>query len=94
MYYLLFVTPNLGLIKNYVKYKIIDIPKYIRSYLLYAYIFGFLKIFSNYNVIYRVIIYERWLMFTFKIIRDIINDTYNINREKYILKYKLNYIDE
>jgi hypothetical protein len=94
MYYLLFVTPNLGLIKNYVKYKILDIHKYIRSYLLYAYIFGILKLFSNNNVIYRVIIYERWIMFLFKIFRDIINDTYNKNKQKYILKYKLEYTDE
>ncbi len=94
MYHLLLITPTLGFIKNYTKYKLCDINKYIRSYVIYGYIYILLRRFNNYNVIYRTIIYERWFMFIYKIIRDILNDTYNKNRDKYIIKYKLKYTNE
>ena len=93
MYSLLLITPTLGFIKNYTKYKLCDFTKYIRSYLIYGYIYYLLKHFSNHNIIYRTIIYERWIMFLYKIMRDIMNDTYNKNREKYIKKYNLKYTD-
>ena len=39
------------------------------------------------------IIFERWLMFFYKIIMAYINNDYNKKKEKYKIKYNLQYIN-
>jgi len=86
MYYVYFITPFLGLFKNYIKYKKTNFFIFIRTPIIYFLI----KIFIN-NNIWKILIYERWFFFIFKIIKSYINNDYIKKKEKYILKYKLKY---
>lgn len=87
MYYLYFITPFLGLSKNYIKYKKTNFFIFIRTPIIYF----LLKQFINNNNIWKILIYERWFFFIFKIIKSYINNDYIKKKKKYILKYKLKY---
>ncbi len=85
--YLYIITPLLGSLKNYVKYKRFNILIFIRSF----YVYLILKLAAQTNNIYLILILERWFFFIFKIIRSIYRNDYIRNRTKYETKYKLIY---
>ena len=87
MLYLCLITPLLGSLKNYVKYKQFNLLVFIRTFYIYALIQFIIKT----NNIYLILILERWFFFGFKVIRSLIRNDYMVNRKKYIKKYKLIY---
>ena len=91
MYYLYAITPILGLLKNYIKYKKIDFFTFIRTPLLYAIIEWYIRGYQWINVQFIVIVFERWLLFIFKSFRSYLRNDYQRNRLKYEKKYKITY---
>jgi len=92
MYEILFlITPLLGFIKNFVKYKNNSLTLFLRTPLLCILIYNILNLFKFKNPILLSIIFERWIMFIYKINLSIINDDYTIKKKKYIKKYNLKY---
>jgi hypothetical protein len=85
--YLYLVTPLLGSLKNYVKYKHFNILVFVRT--LYVYFILHLAIQTNNT--WLILILERWFFFAFKIIRSIIKNDYNNKKQKYIKKYNIIY---
>ena len=85
--YLYLITPILGSLKNYVKYKRFNILVFLRT----LYIYYILKLTIQTDNTWIILMLERWFFFLFKIIRSIINDDYNNKKQKYIEKYKLIY---
>lgn len=85
--YLYLITPILGSLKNYVKYKRFNILVFLRT----LYIYSILKLAIQTDNTWIILMLERWFFFLFKIIRSIINDDYNNKKQKYIEKYKLIY---
>ena len=85
-----FLTPLLGSLKNFVKYKKFNLFLFLRSPVLCL----ILKIIIQTNNIWMIMILERWIMFVFKIIRSWIRNDYLTKKEKYIEKYNLNYFSE
>lgn len=83
----LLITPLLGCLKNYIKYKQLNILLFLRTPLIVI----ILKIIDNSQSIWKLLILERWLMFTFKILRSLWRNDYITNKEKYKIKYKLEY---
>lgn len=84
---LFFITPFLGSLKNYVKYKQFSFCLFLRSPLICF----LLQVIIQTNNYWMILILERWLMFSFKIIRSLYRNDYQRNRNKYILKYNLEY---
>ena len=87
IYILCLITPLLGFIKNYVKYKQINLLIFLRTPLIYSLLFICLQT----QNIWKIITVERWLFFIFKIIRSTIRKDYIVNKEKYKIKYGLIY---
>ena len=85
--YLYTITPLLGSLKNYVKYKRFDILIFVRSF----YVYLTLHLFTQTNNIWLILILERWFFFIFKIIRSIYRNDYMRNKSKYETKYKIIY---
>ena len=85
--YLYTITPLLGSLKNYVKYKRFDILIFVRSF----YVYLILHLFIKTNNIWLILIFERWFFFVFKIIRSIYRNDYMRNKSKYETKYKIIY---
>lgn len=85
--YLYLITPILGSLKNYVKYKRFNILVFLRT----LYIYSILKLAIQTDNTWIILMLERWFFFLFKIIRSIINDDYNNKKQKYIEKYRLIY---
>ena len=85
--YLYTITPLLGSLKNYVKYKRFDILIFVRSF----YVYLILHLFIKTNNIWLILIFERWFFFIFKIIRSIYRNDYMRNKSKYETKYKIIY---
>ena len=83
------ITPNLGLLRNYIKYKKLSITTYLRTPVVYLLIHFWLFYVGHRNVIYKTIIFERWYWFLYKSLKSYIKDDYNVNKEKYKIKYKL-----
>ena len=86
MLYLYLITPILGCIRNYIKYKQPNILLFIRTPLTYIIIN--LLIETN---IWKCLIYERWFFFIYKSLLSLYNGDYNTKKEKYIVKYGLKY---
>ncbi len=84
---ILFVIPFLGLIKNYVKYKKISLYLFLRTPILCY----FIQLLIQSNNIYKILLYERWFMFIYKIVKSLYNNDYQVRKVKYIKKYKLRY---
>ncbi len=81
------ITPTLGLIKNYIKYKRINPSIFIRTPFIYL-----LLNFSFHNLSpYQLLIYERWFFFLYKISLSYVNDDYHVKKDKYQKKYNLKY---
>ena len=81
------ITPLLGSLKNYVKYKQFSLYLFLRSPLTCF----LLQVFIQTNNYWMILILERWMMFFLKIIRSFYRNDYQRNRNKYILKYNLKY---
>ena len=81
------ITPLLGSLKNYVKYKRFNILIFIRTFFIYL----ILKLAIQTNNTFLILILERWFFFIFKIIRSIYRNDYIRNRTKYETKYKIIY---
>ena len=93
-YGFLFITPSLGLFRNYIKYKQFSIFLYLKSPILTLIIYKLLifhnKLKKN-NYIYLSLILERWIMLIFKSILSIYNKDYIRKKDKYIVKYSIDY---
>jgi hypothetical protein len=84
---LLLVTPLLGSLRNHVKYKNFKSLIFIRTPIIYFFLFLFLQT----RNIWKIIVLERWLMFVFKTSLSIYRNDYKNKKEKYIEKYKMKY---
>ena len=84
---ILFITPLLGSLRNFVKYKKFNLLLFIRTPLLYFLLFLILQT----RNIWKIIVLERWLMFIYKTSKSLYNDDYNTKKEKYKKKYNLIY---
>ena len=87
----LIIIPILGCLKNYVKYKRISILLFLRTPFIYLLLYSYLSYFRYVNKISLVIINERIIMFVYKIIMAIFNNSYHKKRLKYQKKYNLEY---
>ena len=87
IYIIYLITPLVGFIKNYVKYKLINLLVFLRTPFIYSLLFILIQT----QNIWKIITIERWLFFIFKIIRSTIRRDYIVNKEKYKLKYGLIY---
>lgn len=87
MIFLYLITPFLGTLRNYVKYKQIKLLLFIRTPITYFLI----NIIFQSNSVWKTLIYERWYFFIYKTILSIYNDDYNKKKDKYIKKYGLKY---
>lgn len=83
------VTPLLGSIKNYVKYKQFKVLIFLRTPLLYIFIFLLIQE-TN---IWKLLILERWFLLLYKSILSLYRNDYINKKEKYIKKYGLKYKD-
>jgi len=91
IYHLYIITPILGLLRNYSKYKNINFKIFIRSPIVYGIIYLYFKLSYNKINIYKILIYERWFFFIYKTMVSIYNNDYIKKKDKYIKKYNLNY---
>ena len=84
---LFLITPILGSVRNHVKYKNFKPLIFIRTPIIYFFLFLFLQT----RNIWKIIVLERWLMFVLKTILSIYRNDYKNKKEKYIDKYKMKY---
>ena len=92
MKYIFFVTSILGALRDYSKFKVFNIYKFMRSPIITQIIYCLLQYNKiNYNNKLISIILERWLFLILKTIQSIYNDDYNNKKEKYKIKYKIKY---
>ena len=84
-------TPSLGFLRNYVKYKQVNIKMFLRTPLTYSVIHFFLCISGHRNIVLKTLISERWFFFIYKTYLSLKNNDYMKNKEKYIKKYELKY---
>ena len=87
MIFLYLITPLLGTLRNYVKYKQIKLLLFIRTPITYFLI----NLIFQCNSIWKTLIYERWYFFIYKTFLSLYNDDYNNKKVKYIKKYGLKY---
>ena len=84
---LFLITPILGSVRNHVKYKNFKPLLFIRTPIIYFFLFLFLQT----RNIWKIIVLERWLMFVFKTGLSIYKNDYKNKKDKYIQKYKMKY---
>ena len=84
---LFLITPILGSVRNHVKYKNFKPLLFIRTPIIYFFLFLFLQT----RNIWKIIVLERWLMFVFKTGLSIYRNDYQNKKDKYIQKYKMKY---
>lgn len=84
---LLLVTPILGSLRNHVKYKNFKPIVFVRTPIIYFFLFIFLQM----RNIWKIIVFERWFMFIYKTSISIYKNDYKNKKEKYIRKYKMKY---
>jgi acetate kinase len=87
MIFLYLITPLLGTLRNYIKYKRIKILLFLRTPITY---FMINLIFQNQNI-WKTLMFERWFFFIYKSLLSLYNDDYNVKKQKYIKKYGLKY---
>ena len=86
------VTPLLGLLRNYIKYKQCKCKTFLRTPLVYSFFHFYFTLLGYKNVIWRSLIFERWFFFIEKSCISLWKNDYINNKDKYIVKYKLNYM--
>lgn len=82
------MTPLMGALRNFVKYKEFKPLIFFRTPVLYFLLFLF---FQTTNV-WKILIIERWIMFLYKTLLSVYRRDYITKKEKYIKKYGLRYI--
>lgn len=87
MIFLYLITPLLGTLRNYIKYKRIKLLMFLRTPVTY---FMINLIFQNQNI-WKTLMFERWFFFIYKSLLSLYNDDYNVKKQKYIKKYGLKY---
>ena len=87
MIFLYLITPLLGIIRNYIKYKQIKLLLFLRTPVTY---FMINLIFQNQSI-WKTLMFERWFFFIYKSLLSLYNDDYNVKKTKYIKKYGLKY---
>ena len=87
MILLYLITPFLGTLRNYIKYKRIKLLLFLRTPITY---FMINLIFQNQNI-WKTLMFERWFFFIYKSLLSLYNDDYNVKKQKYIKKYDLKY---
>ena len=87
------VTPILGLLRNYIKYKQYKFRTFMRTPVVYAFFHCLFYLMDHTNIVYRTLIFERWYFFVEKSILSMWNNDYMKNKDKYIKKYGLKYKD-
>ena len=80
MFYLYFITPCLGFLRNYIKYKQLKFLMFIRTPLTYL----FINLLFQCNNIWKTLMYERWFFFIYKSLLSVYNDDYNRKKLIYI----------
>lgn len=88
------ITPVSGFLKNYLKYKRVNLATFARTPLVYFLIDLFLSWLRIRSPVLWCLILERWFFFYYKIVRAYWLDVYHVRREKYIKKYGLRYEDK
>ena len=91
MSYYYLVIPLLGVFKNYVKYKQVNVFVFLRTPFLNMIFESIFRYLSWRSPILLSIIWERIYFFVFKIIRSYLRDDYNRKKKKYMKKYNLIY---
>ena len=81
------ITPILGSARNHVKYKNFKPLLFIRTPIIYFLLFLILQT----NNIWKIIVFERWLMFLLKTCISLYRNDYYRKKNKYIQKYKMKY---
>ncbi len=87
MIFLYLITPLLGTLRNYIKYKRLKILLFLRTPVTY---FMINLLFQNQNI-WKTLMFERWFFFIYKSLLSLYNDDYNVKKQKYIKKYGLKY---
>ena len=88
------LTPVLGFLRNYIKYKQCNVRTFIRTPIVYAFFHHLFFLLGQENIILKTLICERWYFFIDKSITSLINNDYMKNKEKYKKKYGLTYKDD
>ena len=70
------ITPTLGLLRNYIKYKQLRAKVYVRTPIIYL----FINLIFQKNTVWMTLIYERWFFFIYKIILSLYKDDYHLAR--------------
>jgi len=84
---LLVITPLLGSLRNFVKYKNFKPLIFIRTPIIYFFLYVILQT----RNVWKIIVIERWLMSIYKTGVSIYRNDYINKKEKYIIKYNLKY---
>ena len=90
---LIFITPTLGMFRNYNKYKKINKRLFLRTPFLILVIYN-LMLYRGYqdkNIFYLSLIMERWLLLFSKGLYSYYNNDYLKKKEKYKIKYGIKY---
>tara|TARA_B100000900_G_C20141750_1_gene538258 strand:+ start:107 stop:394 length:288 start_codon:yes stop_codon:yes gene_type:complete len=93
-FYYYLITPFLGCLRNYVKYKQVSLSLFLRTPLTYFIFHSFYCLLGVRSIIWKTLISERWFFFIYKTYLSIYNDDYHKKKEKYKIKYNINYGDE
>ena len=87
----LLIIPSLGALKNYVKYKRLSVLLFLRTPIIYSFIYAYIRLLNYKNKVILTIVNERIFMFIYKIIYSLLTDSYHKNKLKYIKKYNILY---
>ena len=87
MIYLFCITPFLGCLRNYIKYKQLNFLLFLRTPMTYF----FINLIFPSNNVYKTLMYERWFFFLYKSFLSFYNNDYYRKKDKYIKKYGLKY---
>ena len=87
--FLYLITPLLGSLRNYIKYKKLKFLMFIRTPITNFLI----NLIFKQDSIYQTLIYERWFFFIYKTFLSIYHNDYITKKEKYKIKYNLKYKD-
>jgi len=85
------ITPILGFLRNYIKYKQCNVKKFIRTPIAYLFFHFVFSLLGYRNIVWRTLIFERWYFFIDKSFMSWWKNDYIINKEKYKIKYGLQY---
>ena len=85
------VTPILGFLRNYIKYKQCKFITFMRTPLVYFFFHSLFCLMDYRNVVWKTLIFERWYFFIDKSIMSLWNNDYMKKKDKYKIKYGLQY---